>query len=99
MKPSDFLTDPMDSVLQNAESETVARNIMAILKRTGNEFRRLTWDEYETERRKDGNFTSAEKKYFDRVVPYTVSADFAKSFSPVWGGVRSETENRERYNI
>lgn len=39
MKPSDFLKHPYDSVLQHTEDEIVARNIMVILNRTGNEFR------------------------------------------------------------
>jgi len=38
MKPSDFTTQPMGSVLGKYEAETVAKNIMLILKRTGDEF-------------------------------------------------------------
>jgi hypothetical protein len=43
MKPSNLKNHPYDSRLQNNESETVARNIMVILSRTGNEFRLLSW--------------------------------------------------------
>ena len=46
MKPSDFRKHPLDSILQNTESEIVARNIMVILARTGDEFRLMEWDEY-----------------------------------------------------
>ena len=57
LKPSDFMgAHPFDSLMQKSESETIARNIMAILGRTGNKFRLLNWDEYKKERLKDGNF-------------------------------------------
>jgi len=38
-KPSDFTNEPMGSVLQKSEAETVARNIMVILKRTGDTYK------------------------------------------------------------
>ena len=53
MKPSDFLEYPWNSVTKNSEYETIALNIMVILKRTGDEFRELSFDEYKTERLKD----------------------------------------------
>jgi len=84
MNPSDFTRSPFDSVLKNRESETVARNIMVILSRTGNEFRLLPWEEYKQERIKDGNFTESEKQYFDRVAGFCVSAESAKAFCPSW---------------
>lgn len=84
MKPSDFNKHPYDSVLQNNECETIARNIMVILARLGNEFRLLSWDEYKQEREKDGNFTMSEKALFDRVVGFCVAAESAKAFSPGW---------------
>ena len=76
----------MGSVLQKSEAETVARNIMVILARTGDEWRTLTWEEYETERKKDANtgFSHIEKGYFNQVIPYCKSADTAVLFSPVW---------------
>jgi len=64
-RPSDFTVQPWGSVLQKSEAETIAANIMVILKRTGDEWRSLTWDEYKTERLKDGSFTEGEKVYFD----------------------------------
>lgn len=84
MKPSKFTIRPWSSVFGKSENETIALNIMRILKRTGNEFRELTWEEYKEERIKDGNFTEFEKKYFDENIPYCKSADTAKLFSPTW---------------
>ncbi len=83
-KPSDFLEYPIASVLQTAEAETVARNIMVILKRKGDEFKPLSWDEYKEERLKDGFFNENEKQYFDDVIGYCASEDTAKLFSKVW---------------
>lgn len=88
MNPSDFTEYPWSSVLGNSESETVACNIMVILKRTGDTWRDLTWDEYEKERKKDGNFSNMEKSYFNKVRPYTISSDSAYKFSPVWAKVK-----------
>ena len=84
MNPSNFCSTPFDSVLKESECETVARNIMVILSRTGNAFRLLSWDEYKTERTKDGNFTESEKTYFDQVVGFCVAAESAKAFCPSW---------------
>jgi hypothetical protein len=82
--PSNFTGKPMGSVLQNSESETIAANIMTILSRTGNTFRKLTWDEYKSERLKDSNFSEREKSYFDKVIDYCKSPDTAKSLSNNW---------------
>ncbi len=87
MKPSDFTKYPFDSVLQNNECETVARNIMVILRRTGDEFRILSWGEYKQERVKDGGFTMSEKDYFDRVAGFCVAAESAQAFSPAWKNI------------
>ena len=83
--PATFTNYPWSSVLQNHESEMIARNIMIILTRTGNEFRELTWDEYKTERLKDGQFTENEKRYFDQV-SYLALGDIKKiqNFSDQW---------------
>jgi hypothetical protein len=83
-KPSDFNKHPWGSVLQNSQSEVVAHNIMVILERTGNKFRKLNWVDYKQERQKDGNFTEGEKYYFDQVIGYCKSADTAKLFSAEW---------------
>lgn len=91
---SDFAKhQPWDSVLQNSESEVVARNIMIILARTGNQFRMLTWEEYFFERHHDGNFNYLEERYFDLVIDYFKSADTARLFSPVWKEIKSSLLN------
>lgn len=85
MKPSFFSSKyPWSCVFNQSEYETVAKNIMTILKRTGDKFRELSYDEYEKERLKDGNYSSGEKKYFDEVIKYCKSADTAKCFSKSW---------------
>lgn len=86
LKPSDFNTHPWGSVKQKSEAETIARNIMVILARTGNKWRPLTWEEYRTERLKDKDFSDFEKRYFDEVVPFCANPDIAKQFSPAWRG-------------
>ena len=83
-KPSDFTNDPMGSVLQKSEAETIAQNIMVILKRTGKEFRELSFEEYKREREKDGDFHIIEKKYFEQIIGYCKSPDTAKLFSKRW---------------
>lgn len=87
MNPSDFTDNPMGSVAKKSEAETVARNIMVILKRTGNKFRLLSWDEYKEHRLKDGHFNEVEKNYFDQVVKFCRSVETAELFSPVWAKV------------
>ena len=57
---------------------------MQILKRTGNAWRELSWEEYKEERLKDGSFTERERGYFDKVLPYTASEEQARKFSPTW---------------
>lgn len=85
MKPSDISSiEPFSSVFYKSECETVAQSIIIILKRTGNEWRKMEYEEYKTERLKDGGFSEREKAYFDQVVGYTVSADTARLFSPQW---------------
>ena len=90
--PSMFITRPMDSVMQNAQCETIARNIMAILNRTGNKFRDLTWEEYEKERLKDGNFDAREKGFFEKVqyLCKGLKKDIT-GFSSVWKNTYDKT--------
>ena len=85
--PSSFKTFPWDSVKQESEAETVALYIVTILARNGNEWRQLGWSEYETERRKDSNFSMKEERYFNEVVMYTESEQTARLFSPTWRDV------------
>lgn len=85
VNPSTFSkVHPFSSVLFKSEAETIARNIMTILKRTGDNFRRLPWEEYKEERLKDGQFSEGEKQYFDKVIDYCEDAKSATLFSPSW---------------
>lgn len=84
MKPSEFTSYPWSSVFRQAEYEIVAQNIIKILQKTGNKFRKLNWPEYVLHRVKDGNFTISEKKYFDAVIPYCKNADTVQLFSKSW---------------
>lgn len=87
--PSDFSpVDPMSSVFQKSEHETIARNCMVMLKRTGNTWRKLTEDEYLAERAKDGaRNVEHELVYFRAVVVYTDNPASAAAFSPSWARV------------
>ena len=85
-RPSDFCRYPWSSVLQNTECEVVAQNVMKILRRTGDQWRQLTWDEYQAERLKDGQFNPIERGFFDRVWPLVANAELAAKFSSEWGG-------------
>ncbi len=83
--PELFTGKPWGSITQNSESETIAANIMVILKRTGNKFRDLSWEEYKEERLKDGSFTEVERSYFDKV-SYLAKGDIMQilEFSDSW---------------
>lgn len=84
MKPSNYLRHPYDSILQKTESEIVARNIMVILSRTGNKFRCLSWEEYDSERQKDGGPNWSEKLHFEKVANYCASSKAANRFCKDW---------------
>lgn len=84
MKPSSFIKFPFSSVCKNIEHEIIALNVMKILKRTGDTFRKITFEEYQTERSKDGNFNMAEQQLFDKVIRYCQSAETAVLFSEEW---------------
>ena len=74
----------MGSVLQNSESETIARNIMKILERTGDSFRPLSYGEYKEERLKDKNFNEGEQYYFEKVIAYCENPSTAQLFCDDW---------------
>jgi len=84
MKPSNIKSYPWSSVIGKAEAETVALNIIKILKRNGDKFRKLGFKEYKEERLKDGNYSELEKHYFNQVVDYCKSGKAAKSFAKSW---------------
>ena len=98
-KPSDFAKiEPMSSVTKEAHHETVAMNIMRVLAKTGDTFRKLTFEEYIAERiapnhtKVDGNYTfvghffgvESEDVMFATVAPYCESAEKASEFAPAW---------------
>ena len=83
-KPSDFVIFPLNSVFGHSVHEIIAKNIMAILARNGNVFRKLSWEEYTVERLKDSEISSNEQVYFDLVRKYTVSPEVAGLFSEAW---------------
>ena len=89
-KPSNFTTQPFNSVARKSEAETVARNIMVILSRTGDKWRRLMWSEYAEERRKDGADFEEEYYYFQAYVECTESAEAARLFAPDWETVEKQ---------
>jgi hypothetical protein len=83
-KPSDYNTYPWNSIIRKSEAETIAMNIMVILKRTGDTFRELDYQEYKQERLKDGNYSDEEKFWFDKVIKYCKSSEMAARFSAKW---------------
>lgn len=90
--PKDFMGKPWGSIFQNSETEWVAQNIMKILKRNGDSWRELSWDEYCDVRIADtkdgargGWNPGLERPLFDKVLPYTVSQEQAEKFAPNWG--------------
>jgi hypothetical protein len=92
--PSDYRhVNPMNSVMQKSEAETVMRNIIIILARTGNTWHELSFDEYQKEREKCGNFSRAEKPYFDQVIDYAHPDRiglFASAYRKIWKDERVE---------
>jgi hypothetical protein len=84
-KPSAFSSIfPYSSSLQECNCEVIAKNIMVILSKAGDTFRLLTWKEYKKSRKKDGNFTEREERFFDKVVDRCSSEENARKFSSCW---------------
>ena len=93
-QPSDLIKKyPFESVFGKAEYETIALNIMRILERTGNTWRKLSYDEYETERLKDSNYSKQEEMYFEQVLKYTENPIMAAKFSDDWKKVVQAKES------
>ena len=85
IKPSHLKAiKPWDSVVQKSEYETVCRNILVILSRTGDTWRALGFDEYKKERLEDGHFSHQEEDAFNEVKQYTLNAFAAARFCNVW---------------
>jgi hypothetical protein len=83
--PSDLIKKyPFESVFGKSEYETIALNIMRILERKGNTWRKLSYEEYETERLKDSNYSKQEEMYLEQVLKYTENPTMAAKFSTEW---------------
>ena len=94
MKPSNFKNaSTMGSIFRRSEHETVAKNVMKILARTGDTFRLLSWDEYKAERQKDGNFSERESGFFNDVANYCASSHGAAAFCPGRAEIAMEAGN------
>jgi hypothetical protein len=92
--PSDLIKEyPFESVFGKSEYETIALNIMRILERTGNTWRKLSYEEYETERLKDSNYSKQEEMYFEQVLKYTENPSMAAKFSTEWKKVVQAKES------
>lgn len=81
LRPSQFIKFPINSVIQNAEAEQVALNIMIIRKRLGDKWQ-LSLKEYEDER--GDSMDWEERDYFKIVYPLIEDANGAKSFCNIW---------------
>jgi hypothetical protein len=85
--PSQYNREPMGSLSQNSESETIAKNIMHILSKNGDVFRPLSFEEYTDVRKSDGandRHIANEKPYFDEVISYCASPESADLFCADW---------------
>lgn len=83
--PSIFTNHPFESVMHKMEPEIIARNIMVIRARCGDNWP-LSFDQYRTEREKDGGHGCAnyEKQSFDEIIAMIPDALGAISFSKTW---------------
>lgn len=86
--PSDFNVFPLASVVRDGNAEQVAQYIMAILSRTGNTWRNLSWDEFKAERNKDERFHLNEKDWYNKVIEYCQSAQTARLFCKDWAKIK-----------
>jgi len=87
MKPSNFTTHPHFSITKKHEYEAFVFNIMKILARTGDKFRKITLDEYIKERKKDDIdcfIQQYEKDLLDHFSEYCTSAEKAIEFCSDW---------------
>lgn len=85
--PSNYCSQPMGSIEQKSEVETIACNIMRMLKRTGDTFREFTFEEYEKIRLADGAIdwhVKNEKHYFEVAITYCESPEKADEFCSNW---------------
>lgn len=94
LKPSHFLSRPMNSLLQESEAETIAWNIMIIRDRLGGKWS-LTLEEYRIERKKDGRYNTREEIYFEKVYPLIKDPSGAMTFAPAWARAAKEAIDQQ----
>jgi len=100
IKPSDFIqTKPWDSIAEDSDAETIAVNILKILKRNGDTWRLLTEDEYKEARFKNDpdlqqRHLNAELKYFNQYCQYLDSPENAAKFSPDWNEILKNRQSK-----
>lgn len=81
IKPSHFKGDYIaDSVFKKCEYEQIFMNMLVVSERLGDDWG-LTKEQYESERKKDGAYSSLESQYADEVLPYMASPERAQTFS------------------
>lgn len=86
-KPSDYRGFPFGSIAKNNQSETIARNIMTIMHRNGDEFQPVSAEMYRTERLKDGATDKAidgEMHYYNSVIEHMQSPETVEAFCKGW---------------
>lgn len=97
MKPSHFArTFPHRSMFHKWEHEQVALNIVKILKRTGDKWRRLSLDEYIDARRYDNasnHDLNLERPLFIDIQDIIISEYGARQFSVAWDEICKIAEN------
>jgi hypothetical protein len=84
LKPSDFYLDPFMSVFGNADHESIARGIMAILVEDGDEWREVTWEEYRDRYNQTDDPILGDFRRFPKVSEYCQSPEKARTFSRNW---------------
>lgn len=85
MKPSDLVgIFPFASIMQKSECETIAKNIIVIQSRIDNKFQLIDWDTYYVHRRKDGEFSDGEKKFYEMVAHLLTTEELVRKFSKYW---------------
>ncbi len=84
--PLNYTRQPFDSSAKSLEYELAAQNIMLVLSRTGNVFRKLTLKEYKDNIKKVDNriVGSSEAHYMQCAIHYCLSSIAADDFCHTW---------------
>lgn len=89
MRPSEFI---LYEGTQNIKRRIVIENILRILTRDNDTFRKISWEEYSEIRLKEGNFSDDEHVYFNQASLYLPIARETQT-----QGITSEKESDSRY--